>query len=196
MASAAFEDDDGDLARRVGLVLGEARHGDLLGRPDLLALVALTIVPVSVYGMKAIAGRARPRFLAQWGSTGALNAQIEEVFTGHAVVKSFGRQEQVKQRFDATNEKLYEASFRAQFVSGLIMPTMMFIGNLNYVVIAVVGGLLTIPAAIMAANAGRAFRAVQIAQGQDLAQGEAKGAGWHRWASQGLIAGFRRRRRS
>ena len=78
----------------------------------LLAVVALTIVPVSVYGMKVIAGRARPRFLAQWGSTGALNAQIEEVFTGHAVVKSFGRQEQVKQRFDTTNEKLYEASLR------------------------------------------------------------------------------------
>ena len=107
----------------------------------LLAVVALTIVPVSVYGMKVIAGRARPRFLAQWGSTGALNAQIEEVFTGHAVVKSFGRQEQVKQRFDATNEKLYEASFGAQFMSSLMQPLTMFMGNVQYVLVAVVGGL-------------------------------------------------------
>jgi ATP-binding cassette subfamily B multidrug efflux pump len=107
----------------------------------LLALVALTIVPVSVYGMKVIAGRARPRFLAQWGSTGALNAQIEEVFTGHAVVKSFGRQAQVKQRFDATNEKLYEASFGAQFMSSLMQPLTMFLGNVQYVLVAVVGGL-------------------------------------------------------
>ena len=107
----------------------------------LLAVVALTIVPVSVYGMKVIAGRARPRFLAQWGSTGALNAQIEEVFTGHAVVKSFGRQEQVKQRFDATNEKLFEASFGAQFMSSLMQPLTMFLGNVQYVLVAVVGGL-------------------------------------------------------
>ena len=107
----------------------------------LLAVVALTIVPVSVYGMKVIAGRARPRFLAQWGSTGALNAQIEEVFTGHAVVKSFGRQEQVKERFDATNEKLYEASFGAQFMSSLMQPLTMFMGNVQYVLVAVVGGL-------------------------------------------------------
>jgi ATP-binding cassette subfamily B protein len=107
----------------------------------LLAVVALTIVPISVYGMKVIAGRARPRFLAQWGSTGALNAQIEEVFTGHAVVKSFGRQEQVKQRFDATNEKLFEASFGAQFMSSLMQPLTMFFGNVQYVLVAVVGGL-------------------------------------------------------
>ena len=98
-------------------------------------------MPVSVYGMKVIAGRARPRFLAQWGSTGALNAQIEEVFTGHAVVKSFGRQEQVKQRFDTTNEKLYEASFGAQFMSSLMQPLTMFMGNVQYVLVAVVGGL-------------------------------------------------------
>jgi ATP-binding cassette subfamily B multidrug efflux pump len=107
----------------------------------VLAVVALTVVPLSVYGMKVIAGRARPRFLAQWGSTGALNAQIEEVFTGHAVVKSFGRQEQVKQRFDATNEKLFQASFGAQFMSSLMQPLTMFFGNVQYVLVAVVGGL-------------------------------------------------------
>ena len=58
----------------------------------LLALVALITVPLSVFGMRKVAARARPQYLAQWGSTGALNAQIEEAFTGHAVVKAFGRQ--------------------------------------------------------------------------------------------------------
>ena len=70
-----------------------------------------------------------------------LNAHIEETFSGHALVKVFGRQEEVERTFAEENDKLFEASFGAQFVSGLIMPTMMFIGNLNYVVIAVLGGL-------------------------------------------------------
>jgi ATP-binding cassette, subfamily B, multidrug efflux pump len=91
--------------------------------------------------MRGIATRSRTRFIAQWRHTGALNAQVEEVFTGHAIVKAFGRQREVEQRFRATNDELYTASFGAQFVSGVIQPAMMFIGNLNYVVIAVVGGL-------------------------------------------------------
>jgi ATP-binding cassette subfamily B protein len=107
----------------------------------LLALVALTTVPLSVYAMKLIAARARPRFIAQWANTGALNAQIEETFTGHAIVKSFGQQRQVEQRFRETNDKLYEASFGAQFMSSLMQPATMFMGNLQYVIVAVVGGL-------------------------------------------------------
>jgi ATP-binding cassette, subfamily B, multidrug efflux pump len=79
--------------------------------------------------------------MAQWRHTGELNAQVEEAFTGHAIVKAFGRQREVEERFRATNEEMYEASFGAQFVSGVIQPAMMFLGNLNFVIIAVVGGL-------------------------------------------------------
>ncbi len=107
----------------------------------LLAVVALTTVPLSVYSMKMIASRARPRFIAQWTSTGALNAQVEETFTGHAIVKSFGRQREVEQRFCETNDELFESSFGAQFMSSLMQPATMFLGNVQYVIVAVVGGL-------------------------------------------------------
>ncbi|HZN13613.1 MAG TPA: ABC transporter ATP-binding protein [Acidimicrobiales bacterium] len=107
----------------------------------LLALVAMTTVPLSILGMRAIAKRARPRYMAQWGSTGALNAQIEETFTGHAIVKSFGRQREVEERFRKTNDQLYEASFGAQFMSSLMQPMTMFLGNVQYAVVAVIGGL-------------------------------------------------------
>jgi len=107
----------------------------------LLALVALVTIPVSMLLTKAIAKRSQKQFIAQWTHTGALNGQIEEAFSGHELVKVFGRQEEVEASFEAKNEQLFQASFGAQFVSGIIMPAMMFIGNLNYVVIAVVGGL-------------------------------------------------------
>ena len=107
----------------------------------LLALVALVTIPVSMLLTKAIAKRSQKQFIAQWTHTGALNGQIEEAFSGHELVKVFGRQAEVEASFEAKNEQLFQASFAAQFVSGIIMPAMMFIGNLNYVVIAVVGGL-------------------------------------------------------
>jgi ATP-binding cassette, subfamily B, multidrug efflux pump len=107
----------------------------------LLALVTLSTAPVSIWLMKIIAARARPRFLSQWRYTGQVNAQAEEVFTGHAVVKSFGRQREVEERFGADNDELFESSFRAQFISGLIQPMMLFMGNIQFVLIAVVGGL-------------------------------------------------------
>ena len=107
----------------------------------LLALIALTTVPVSVFGMRAIAKRARPRFMSQWRSTGLLNAQIEETFTGHAVVKAFGRQRQVEERFRTTNDELFTSSFGAQFMSSLMQPFTMFLGNLQYAIVAVVGGI-------------------------------------------------------
>src|SRR5689334_9712554 len=77
----------------------------------------------------------------QWRHTGVLNAQVEEAFTGHTIVKVFGRQPEVEARFNSKNEELFEASFGAQFISGTIQPAMMFLGNLNYVFIAVIGGL-------------------------------------------------------
>jgi ATP-binding cassette subfamily B protein len=107
----------------------------------LLAVVALTTVPVSVWLMRVVARRARPRFISQWKHTGTLNAQIEETFTGHNVVKAFGRQREVEQRFRDTNEQLYEASFGAQFMSSLMQPLTMFMGNVQYVIVAVVGGV-------------------------------------------------------
>jgi ATP-binding cassette subfamily B protein len=107
----------------------------------LLAVIALVTIPVSVFVTKAIAKRSQGQFVAQWKNTGRLNAHIEESFTGHELVKVFGRQREVEQTFAGHNDALFEASFRAQFVSGLIMPSMMFIGNLNYVAVAVVGGL-------------------------------------------------------
>ncbi|MGH8962162.1 MAG: ABC transporter ATP-binding protein [Jatrophihabitantaceae bacterium] len=107
----------------------------------LLALIALVTIPISMVITKAIAKRSQGKFIAQWKNTGQLNGQIEEAFTGHELVKVFGRHAEIEAEFDRKNEELFQASFGAQFISGLIMPAMMFIGNLNYVVIAVVGGL-------------------------------------------------------
>ncbi len=107
----------------------------------LLALVAIVTIPVSLLIIKVIAKRSKTRFVAQWTHTGTLNALVEETFTGHGLVKVFGRQRDVEARFDAKNEELYSASFGAQFISGTIQPAMMFLGNLNFVAIAVVGGL-------------------------------------------------------
>jgi len=106
-----------------------------------LALVALVTVPLTMIVTGQIMKRSQGLFITQWRRTGALNAHIEETFTGHALVKVFGRQTEVEQRFAEENDEMFRASFGAQFVSGLIMPMMMFIGNVNYVVIAVLGGL-------------------------------------------------------
>ncbi|MGB3441760.1 MAG: ABC transporter ATP-binding protein [Actinophytocola sp.] len=107
----------------------------------LLALIALAVIPVSVVLTGQIGKRSQKLFVAQWKHTGALNAHIEESFTGHQLVKVFGRQKESEEEFRGRNEELYTASSGAQFVSGLIMPSMMFLSNLSYVVIAVVGGL-------------------------------------------------------
>ena len=106
-----------------------------------LALVAIVTVPISIVLMKRIAERAKQRFIAQWAHTGQLNAQVEETFTGHAIVKAFGRQREAQERFDATNEQLFEAGFWAQFISGCVQPVTVLLSNLNYVAIAVFGGV-------------------------------------------------------
>ncbi len=107
----------------------------------VLALVALATIPTSIYLTRAIAKRSRQRFIAQWTHTGSLNAQVEEAFTGHALVKVFGRQRDVEERFRHKNDELYAAGYGAQFIAGIIQPMMMFLGNLNFVAIAVIGGL-------------------------------------------------------
>jgi ATP-binding cassette, subfamily B, multidrug efflux pump len=107
----------------------------------LLALIALVTAPVSVLVAARIGKKAQPQFVKQWATTGRLNGHIEEMFTGHSLVKVFGREKQSREIFEEHNESLYASSFRAQFISGMIQPAMMFIGNLNYVLVAVVGGL-------------------------------------------------------
>jgi ATP-binding cassette subfamily B protein len=106
-----------------------------------LALIALVTIPITMILAGQVMKRSQTQFITQWRRTGALNSVIEESFTGHALVKVFGRQREVQQKFEDENGELFTASFKAQFLSGLIMPIMMFIGNLNYVIIAVVGGL-------------------------------------------------------
>ena len=106
----------------------------------LLALVSIVTVPASIAVTMVIAKRSQPQFAQQWRWTGDLNGHVEEMYSGHNLVKVYGRQAEAERIFDETNEKLYGASFRAQFISGIIMPAMNFIGNLGYVGIAVVGG--------------------------------------------------------
>ena len=107
----------------------------------LLAVIALVTVPVSILIATQVGKRSQKLFVAQWKHTGALNGHIEEAFTGHELVKVFGRQREVEEVFRERNEQLFQASFGAQFISGLIMPAMMFVGNLSYVAIAVIGGV-------------------------------------------------------
>jgi ATP-binding cassette, subfamily B, multidrug efflux pump len=107
----------------------------------ILAVISILSVPLSVFITILIARRSQKRFAAQWASTGALNAHVEEMHTGHAIVKVFGRQQEAIETFDRENEVLYEASYQAQFISGTIQPALTFVSNLNYVAIAVIGGL-------------------------------------------------------
>ena len=106
-----------------------------------LALIALVTIPVTMVIAGLIMKRSQSQFITQWRRTGTLNVEIEESFTGHSLVKVFGRQREVQATFEVENDELFKASFIAQFLSGLIMPITMFIGNLNYVIIAVLGGL-------------------------------------------------------
>jgi ATP-binding cassette, subfamily B, multidrug efflux pump len=107
----------------------------------VLALVALVSLPLSSLIIRFITRRSRPRFADQWDETGRLNSLVEESLTGHAIVKTFGREREVEAAFLQTNERLFRSSFGAQFISGSIQPAMVMIGNLNYVGIAVIGGL-------------------------------------------------------
>jgi ATP-binding cassette subfamily B protein len=107
----------------------------------LLALIALVTVPLSVLVVARIGKRAQPQFVKQWSTTGRLNGHIEEMYTGHSLVKVFGQREQAMRTFTEHNDALFDSSYRAQFISGTIQPAMMFIGNLNYVLVAVVGAL-------------------------------------------------------
>lgn len=107
----------------------------------LLAVISLLTVPLSFIVTLAIAKRSQRQFVGQWKWTGTLNGHVEEMYSGHELVKVYGHQEQAMADFDEANQKMYESSFRAQFISGTIQPAMAFIANINYVLIAVIGGL-------------------------------------------------------
>ncbi len=107
----------------------------------VLTLVALVSIPVTMGVAMLVMTRSGKQFVEQWRRTGTLNSRIEEAYTGHALVKVFGRQREVQEQFEEENHALYNASFRAQFLSGLIMPASAFIGNLSYALVAVIGGL-------------------------------------------------------
>jgi ATP-binding cassette subfamily B protein len=107
----------------------------------MLAVITVLIVPLSLLSTRALARRSRRLFVAQWADTGRLNAHIEEVYSGFALVKTFGHRERAEEKFRDVNTDLYRASFGAQLTSGLVPPATMFISNLSYLAIAVVGGL-------------------------------------------------------
>ena len=105
----------------------------------ILAVISLVIVPLSFASTLAIARRSQRQFAVQWEQTGTLNGHVEEMHTGHELVAVFGRRKAVIDEFHGINQRVYEASFRAQFLSGIIQPVMQFLANINYVVIAAFG---------------------------------------------------------
>ncbi len=108
----------------------------------LLSLIILLTLPLSLLVTMGVAKRSQQYFRDQQRSLGELNGHVEEMYTGHKIVKAFGREQEAIEEFEKRNEKLYEAGWKAQFVSGIIMPMMRFIGNIGYVFVAVVGGIL------------------------------------------------------
>ncbi|TMB69957.1 MAG: ABC transporter ATP-binding protein, partial [Chloroflexi bacterium] len=108
----------------------------------LLAVVALITVPLSILTTLLVARRSQKQFAAQWARTGTLNGHVEQMHTGHVLVQVFGRRQKAIEEFNQQNQALYEASFRAQFLSGIIQPAIAFLGNVNYVAIAALGGYL------------------------------------------------------
>ncbi|WP_438298368.1 ABC transporter ATP-binding protein [Sporosarcina sp. FA15] len=114
----------------------------------VLTLIALVSLPLSLFGIRPILKRSQKHFAAQQRTLGQLNSHVEEMYTGHQVVKAFGHERKSVAEFDEVNEQLYDAGRKAQFISGIIMPVMSLIGNLSYVVICVVGGILVTQRAI------------------------------------------------
>ena len=108
----------------------------------LLAAVSAVTIPLAILITFLIARRSQVEFAAQWDQTGSLNGLVEETHTGHALIQLFGRRTAAIDEFGRQNRSLYDASFRAQFLSGVIQPTMQFLSNFNYVVVAVLGGYM------------------------------------------------------
>ncbi|MGE6717976.1 ABC transporter ATP-binding protein [Peribacillus frigoritolerans] len=114
----------------------------MLSISPLLTLISIVSLPLSIFAIRPILKRSQKYFADQQRKLGQLNGHIEEIYTGHQVVKAFGYEKKASAQFTAVNEELYKAGSKAQFISGIIMPIMFFIGNLSYVLISVVGGIL------------------------------------------------------
>lgn len=114
----------------------------------LLTIITLISIPLSFFIMRPLLKRSQKNFSDQQKTLGELNGHIEEMYTGHEVIKAFNREEQSIKTFKKVNDELYEAGRRAQFISGIIMPLMSFVGNLTYVLISIFGGILVIQRAI------------------------------------------------
>jgi ATP-binding cassette subfamily B protein len=114
----------------------------------LLTLITIGVLPLSFIVTRVIAPRSQKHFKEQWKHLGELNGHVEEMYTGHAIVKAFGHERKAVEKFNGVNGKLYEASWRAQFFSGLLFPLMSFINNIGYVAVAVVGGIMVTRRAI------------------------------------------------
>ena len=107
----------------------------------LLAAISMLVIPASIVVTMVIAKKSKPQFIEQWKWTGSLNSHVEEMFTGHDLVRIYGHTSKAIADFDESNERMYAASFKAQFISGIIMPSLAILANLNYVVVAVIGGM-------------------------------------------------------
>ena len=114
----------------------------MLSISPLMTLIAVLTLPLSIVAITSIAKRSQKQFVRQQKELGQLNGHVEEMYTGHKVIKAFGRETKSLEQFDHINERLYEAGWKAQFISGVIMPIMSFIGNIGYVLVSVVGGIL------------------------------------------------------
>lgn len=114
----------------------------MLSISPLMTLIAVLTLPLSIVAITSIAKRSQKQFVRQQKELGQLNGHVEEMYTGHKVIKAFGRETKSLEQFDTINERLYEAGWKAQFISGVIMPIMSFIGNIGYVLVSVVGGIL------------------------------------------------------
>ena len=114
----------------------------MLSISPLMTLIAVLTLPLSIVAITSIAKRSQKQFVRQQKELGQLNGHVEEMYTGHKIIKAFGRETKSLEEFDNINERLYEAGWKAQFISGVIMPIMSFIGNIGYVLVSVVGGIL------------------------------------------------------
>ena len=113
-----------------------------------MTLIALLVIPLSLLLVKAVVSRSQRYFRAQQKNLGAINGQVEETFSGHTVVRAFGKEDEALEQFRATNDVLYESAWKSQFLSGLMMPVMNFVGNLGYVAVAVSGAAFAIKGTI------------------------------------------------
>ncbi|KQX64703.1 MULTISPECIES: ABC transporter ATP-binding protein [unclassified Paenibacillus] len=114
----------------------------------LLTLATIVTLPLSILGTKMIASRSQKYFKGQQKTLGELNGHVEEMYTGHTIVKAFGREQKSVEQFNVINERLYHSGWRAQFISGMIFPLMSFIGNIGYVLVSVIGGIMVTNGAI------------------------------------------------